>query len=88
MMKKSNNSIGLKQLDYSNFLELINNNKYTKEELESYKDDDESIIEIKNEDYIKIVNDIIQKMQNYLSSNKQNLDFFFKSLLLIINQLI
>ena len=78
MMKKTNNSIGLKQLDYSNFLELINNNKYTQEELESYKDDDESIIEIKNEDYIKIVNDIIQKMQNYLSSNKQNLDFFFK----------
>ena len=78
MMKKSNNSIGLKQLDYSTFLELINNNKYTKEELESYKDDDESIIEIKNEDYIKIVNDIIQKMKNYLKSNNQNLDYFFK----------
>ena len=78
MMKKSNNLIGLKQLDYCTFLELINNNKYTKEELESYKDDDESIIEIKNEDYIKIVNDIIQKMKNYLKSNNQNLDYFFK----------
>ena len=79
MMKKSNNSIGLKQLDYSNFLELINNNKYTQEELELYKDDDESIIEIKNEDYIKIVNDITQKMKNFLTSNNKNLDFYFKS---------
>ena len=80
MMKKTNNSIGLKQLDYSNFLELINNNKYTQEELESYKDDDESIIEIKNEDYIKIVNDILQTIRNFLRNNKKNLDFFFSKI--------
>ena len=69
MMKKSEHSIGLKQLDYYNFIELINNNNYSKEELESYKDDEESIIEIKNEDYIKTVNDIIFKMKNFLKKN-------------------
>ena len=82
MMKHSDNYIGLKQLDYSNFLELIKSNKFSKEELENNKEDDESIIEIKNEDYIKIVNDILQSIRNFLRNNKKNLDFFFRKFLI------
>ena len=87
MMKKSEHPIGLKQLDYYNFIELINNNNYSKEELESYKDDEESIIEIKNEDYIKTVNDIVFKMKNFLKKNNQKIDNFFKQFIFENNKL-
>lgn len=75
LMKKDETCVGLKQLNYYNLINILT----PLNEDENCNAEDDSIIEITNEEYLKKANDIMQKIAGELSKKQKSFDdIFFK----------